>query len=162
LIGNHDLQAPRGDGEFRQSIDATRLEEGFHFLTARAYRHRVADSPAVFSDFKKVIYVDRLPPVSQFDSFHPIASAPNDREVWIRSVDLTADAVHVFANLPAATTDAQILAMTENGGGRLDRIDRALFKGVLRNLPRGSNALTIVTFEPSGTRSIKRVTAVAP
>jgi hypothetical protein len=162
LIANHDLRAPRGDGEFRQTIDATRLEEGFHFLTARAYRHRDADSPAVFTDFKKVIYVDRLPPVAAFESFHPIASAPNDREVWIRSVDLTADAIAVFANLPAATTDAQILSMTSNGGGRLDRIDRALFKGVLRNLPRGSNTLTIVTFEPTGTHSIKRVTAVAP
>ena len=28
LIGNHNLSAPRGDGEFRQTIDATRLEEG--------------------------------------------------------------------------------------------------------------------------------------
>ncbi|MGH8526261.1 MAG: hypothetical protein ACREXY_19270, partial [Gammaproteobacteria bacterium] len=56
LIGNHDIQARRGDGEFRQRIDASRLEEGIHFLTARAYRHRDADGPAVFSDFKKVIY----------------------------------------------------------------------------------------------------------
>ena len=43
-------------------IDATRLSEGIHFITVRAYRHQPAGSPAVFSDFKKVIYIDRLPP----------------------------------------------------------------------------------------------------
>jgi glycosidase len=161
LIGNHDVNAPRGDGEFRQTIDATRLGEGIHFLTARAYRHRAA-GPAVFSDFKKVIYVDRLPPESIFDSFHPIPGAPNDKEVWIRSIDLTADTIHVFANLPAATTDGQILQKAENGEGRADRIDRGLFKGVLRQLPHGSNALTIVTFEASGTHAIKHVSAVNP
>ncbi|MGH9891298.1 MAG: hypothetical protein ACREA0_04815, partial [bacterium] len=162
LIGNHDLQARRGDGEFRQRIDASRLEEGIHFLTARAYRHRDADSPAVFSAFKRVIYVDRLPPASVFDSFRPIAGAPHDKDVWIRSVDLTAGTIHVFANLPAATTEAQVLAMTSDGLGRLDRIDRALYKGALRNLPHGSNALTIVTFEPSGRHTITRVAAVSP
>jgi len=160
LIGNHDVNAARGDGEFRQVIDATRLEEGIHFLTARAYRHRNPDSPAVFGDFKKVIYVDRRPPESAFDSFHPVDGAPNDREAWIRSVDLTADAVHVFANLPAATTEPDILAMVNDGRGRAERIDRALFKVVLRNLPRGAVPLTIVTFEPSGNRSIRRATAV--
>jgi hypothetical protein len=162
LIGDHNLQAPRGDGQFRQVVNARALEEGFHFITAHAYRHRPAGSPAVFSEFKKVIYVDRLPPDSAFDSFHPVPSAPRDKEVWIRSLDLTADSVHVFPNLPASTTDAQVLAMAEEGRGRLDRLDRALFKGILRNLPVGTQSLTIVTFEINGTRGVKRVTAVAP
>jgi alpha-amylase len=62
LIGNHNLHSPRGDGKFRQVIDATRLEEGLHFVTVRVYRHQPTGSPAVFSEFKKVIYIDRLPP----------------------------------------------------------------------------------------------------
>jgi hypothetical protein len=160
LIGNHDVNAARGDGEFRQVVDATKLEEGVHFLTARAYRHRNPQSPAVFSDFKKVIYIDRRPPESAFDSFHPIDGAANDRETWIRSIDLTADSVHVFANLPAATTEAEILTMVNDGRGRAERIDRGIFKTVLRNLPQGANTLTIVTLEATGTRSIKRVTAM--
>ena len=45
LIGNHDVNAPRGAGEFRQVIDATRLSEGIHFITVRAYRHQPAGSP---------------------------------------------------------------------------------------------------------------------
>src|SRR4030095_15444703 len=68
LIGNHNLSAARGDGEFLQTIDATRLEEGMHFLTARAYRHRPDGGPAVFNDFKRVIYIDRVPPESVVDT----------------------------------------------------------------------------------------------
>jgi hypothetical protein len=37
-----------------------------------------------------------------------------------------------------------------------------LFKGVLRGLPKGENSLTIVTFERTGRKSIKRQTAVVP
>ena len=59
LIGNHDVNAPRGDGEFRQVIDAKRLEKGLHFITVRAYRHKGPGSPAVFSEFRKVIRIDR-------------------------------------------------------------------------------------------------------
>lgn len=90
LIRNRNVKGLRGDGEFRQTVDARRLSEGLHFLTVRAYRHQPAGSPPVFSEFKKVIYIDRTPPVSAFDSFHPIQSAPGDTKVWIRSVDLTA------------------------------------------------------------------------
>ena len=161
LIGNHDPQAPRGDGEFRQIINAARLEEGMHFITVRAYRHRAAGSPAVFSDFKTAIYVDRKPPESEFERFGPAGNG-GLTEVWSRSSDLTADAVHVFANVAAGTTDAQILAMTGNGGGRLDRIDTALFKGSIQNLHAGPNVLTVVTFERTGNRNIQRVNETLP
>jgi hypothetical protein len=162
LISNHDVNALRGDGEFRQVIDATRLSEGFHFITVRAYRHQPAGSPAVFSDFKKVIYIDRLPPVSEFDSFRPVEGNAAETEVLIRSTDQTADTVHVFVNLPASTTEAQILADVNAGKGRLERFDRALFRGRIQDLPRGLNTLTIVTFESTGTRSIRRITATKP
>src|SRR5262249_46226806 len=58
LIRNHNVHGPRGDGEFRQSIEARRLSEGYHFLTVRVYRHQPPGSPAVFSDFRKVIYIE--------------------------------------------------------------------------------------------------------
>lgn len=160
LIRSGNVNGPRGDGEFRQLINATSLSEGLHFITVRAYRHQPAGSPAVFSDFRKVIYVDRTPPVSAFDSFHPLPSG--DTEVWIRSVDLTANNVHVFANLPATMGEADILATAGEGKGRCKRIDRALFKTVLKGLPKGSNTLTIVTFEPTGSRNVQRVTAASP
>jgi hypothetical protein len=91
-----------------------------------------------------------------------IASAAAEHEVRVRSTDLTADRVHVYAGLPAATQESEILAMAAAGKGRCDRIDHALFKMVLRDLPTGDNTLTIVTFEPSGTHSVQRISAVVP
>jgi glycosidase len=160
LIGNHDLNAPRGDGEFRQQVDATKLSEGMHFVTVRVYRHQPAGSPAVFSDFKKVIYIDRKPPVSAFDSFHPLASGQT--EVWVRSEDLTADRVYAFANLPSTTSDAATMAEVAQGKGKFDRIDRGLFKATLPGLKTGANQITVVTFRPTGTSNLQQVTAVLP
>ena len=45
-------------GLFRQVVDASTLSEGFHYITARAYRHRdpITDGgPAVFTDFRRVL-----------------------------------------------------------------------------------------------------------
>ena len=79
----------------------------------------------------------------------------------IRSVDLTADNVHVFANLPT-TTDADVMRLVSAGQGALQRVDRALFTGTLHGLPQGTHTLTIVTFRSTGSRNIQRVTAVRP
>jgi alpha-amylase len=160
LIGNHNLSAARGDGEFLQTIDATRLEEGMHFLTARAYRHRPDGGPAVFNDFKRVIYIDRVPPESVVDSVRRLS--PDEVEVVVRSRDATADGVHVLASLPASTTDAAVLTMVNEGRGRCDRIDRLLFKVWLRDVAAGPRTLTIVTFEPTGTRNVQRATVTVP
>jgi hypothetical protein len=156
------LNAPRGDGLFVQRIDATRLEEGVHFLTARAYRHRTDDGPAVFREFRKVIYIDRLPPRSTVENVQRIQGPSGAAEVWIRSADGTADSVHVFSDLPLTVSDAQVLQMVNDGKGRLDRVDRALFRGTLANIPSGTRSLVIVTLEPTGTRNVQRVTAIVP
>lgn len=52
--------------------------------------------------------------------------------------------------------------MVNDGRGRCDRLDRALFKGTLRDVPPGSAALTIVTFEPTGTGNVQRTTVIVP
>ena len=67
-----------GSGSFAQSIDATQLSEGRHYITVRAFRHRDAATggdggPDVFTDFKRTIYVDRLPPEAAVVSFAPYA-----------------------------------------------------------------------------------------
>ena len=48
LIGPNGLGDPgwTGDGEFRQTVDTTVLEEGLHFLEARGFRHRTDDAEA--------------------------------------------------------------------------------------------------------------------
>ena len=58
-IGSGGVNGPRGDGEFVQTIDATKLENGIHFLEVRAFRHRTDGGPAIYSSFKKVLLVER-------------------------------------------------------------------------------------------------------
>ncbi|MGO8903605.1 MAG: hypothetical protein ACLQU5_35470 [Isosphaeraceae bacterium] len=58
-----DKSSPRigpgapGDGEFIQTIDATKLEKGLHFIEVRAFRHRTDGGPAIFTSLKKVISI---------------------------------------------------------------------------------------------------------
>jgi alpha-amylase len=160
LIGPGGLNGPRGDGEFRQEIDATRLEEGLHFLTARAYRHRTDGGPAVFTDFKRVIYVDRRPPLSAIESVRRVNA--EEVEVVVRSEDGTVDSMHVLANLAAGTNEEEVLDRVQQGQGRADRIDRARFRLRVRDLGAGPAALTIVAFEPSGTRNVQRINVTVP
>lgn len=94
------------------------------------------------------------------DDVRPLASG--DAAVLIRSVNLTVDSVHAFPNVPAGTSDAEIIAMTANGRGRFERIDRALSKGTVRNLPRGESRFTVVTFEATGTHGIQRIPVTIP
>jgi hypothetical protein len=53
------IAAEPGDGEFIQTIDATRLDPGVHFIEARAFRHRPPGSPAIYSGFRKAILIER-------------------------------------------------------------------------------------------------------
>ena len=152
-----------GSGTFAQTIDTTQLAEGRHYVTVRAFRHRDADTggdggPAVFTDFKRTIYVDRLPPEAAVVSFDPYASAPNNpnnRDLIVRSVDQTANNMHVFLDLPANLTER-----ANPGAG-----ERRQQGGLLRPRPVhprlngvnfGNHVATIVTFEPTGNVNIQR------
>jgi glycosidase len=152
-----------GSGTFAQEIDATGLSEGRHYVTVRAFRHRDDDTdgdggPAVFTDFKRSIYVDRLAPQSELVSYDPFASAPgnpNNRDFIVRSVDQTADSVHILLDLPANLSEAQILAEADNDN-RAGYYDRDMFiRGATVNY--GNHVATIVTYEPTGNYSIERV-----
>jgi hypothetical protein len=48
-----------GDGEFVQTVDATKLEPGIHFIEVLAFRHRPEGGPAIYSSFEKVIQIER-------------------------------------------------------------------------------------------------------
>ncbi|TWT31300.1 Alpha-amylase precursor [Posidoniimonas corsicana] len=160
-----------GAGVYEQMIDARQLAEGRHYLTGRVYRHRDPGSftdgdpslagdggPAVFEEFRRVIYVDLLPPESEVVSFAPFASSPenpNDRDLIVRSVDKTADNMHVLLDLPASLTDDQVLAMI-GPGTATSYYDRDEWIRGYFGVPSGAHAVTIVTFEPTGNRSVQR------
>ncbi len=155
-----------GRGLYEQVVDARTLPEGMNFVTARAFRHRNPSSggdggPAVYSDFRSVLYVDRLPAQSAFDSFRPTSGAGNN-EVWIRSVDGTADTVNVFRNVAAGVSDATLVAQANAGIGRADAVDRDMFKASFLALPAGNNSVAVVTREITGRTSVQRFTGLVP
>ncbi|TWT97761.1 Alpha-amylase precursor [Botrimarina colliarenosi] len=150
-----------GAGVYEQTIDATQLSEGRHYVTARAFRHRDAATggdggPAVYTDFRKTIYVDLLPPDSTVESFAPYGASPNDRDLVIRSVDQTADKVHVYLDLPATTSDEDILAMVDANQNQTGYYDRDEFVYGVTGVTNGNHTVTIVTIEETGTLNIQR------
>jgi autotransporter-associated beta strand protein len=156
-----------GNGLFEQAIDATLLPEGMNFLTVRAYRHRNPATggdggPAAYSDFKQVLYVDRLAPESGFEAFQPFAGGAGNNDVWIKSPDGTADSMHVFQNVPAAVTEATILAWADAGQGAADRLDADVFKTGFFGVPKGNNTYSVVTREVTGNWSVRRFTGRMP
>lgn len=151
-----------GSGSFAQIIDTTQLAEGRHYVTVRAFRHRDAGTggdggPAVYTDFKRTIYVDRLPPEAALVSFAPYASDPNNpnnRDFIVQSVDQTADSMHVLLDLPANLTDQQVLAQV-SAGNKAGYYDRDKFvRG--QSVNYGNHVATVVTYEPTGNVNIQR------
>jgi alpha-amylase len=156
-----------GAGLFEQQIDASILPEGMNFLTVRAYRHRNPATggdggPAVYSDFKQVLYVDRLPPESAVQEFRSFAGGVGNNDIWIRSTDGTAETVHVFQNLAATVPESTILAWANSGLGRTDQLDGDLFKTGFFGVPKGNNVYTVVTREITGRTNIQRFTGLVP
>ena len=151
-----------GEGVYQQAVDATQLSEGVHFVTSRAFRHRNSATggdggPAVFTDFKQAIYVDRLPPESAVDSFEPYGT-DSERDLIVQSVDETADSVHVFLNVAANVDDSIIMALA-NGSNQASQIDRDLFVYGFGSVKSGNNVATILTYEVTGNHSVIRVPA---
>ena len=108
----------------------------------------------MFSDFKKVVYIDRRPPQSALDSIRR-TNAPGEAEVVIRSIDFTADAVHVFANCPQACPMRNCSAMLARGKDALNGSIATCSRE--RSSELQGNTLAIVTFEISGNSSIKKI-----
>ncbi len=150
------FSAADGNGLYQQLIDATQLSEGYHFITARAFRRRDDGGPAVFSDFKRAIYVDRLKPVAEVAAFAPITEGVNEnRAALLRSVDQTGDNMHVLLNLGAGLSDSEVLALIGDGT-QASRIDRDLWTRDFFGLTNGNHVLTVVTFEVTGNVNVQR------
>ena len=146
-----------GDGEYLQTIDATKLVEGYNYLEVRAFRSRPAGEPPVYSSFKKVVYVDRFDPVANFVSVQN--SGGNDRMFRVDNPDATADSVHIILDTGVALSEAQTLALV-NGNTSGDQIDTTLWSRWYGNVGSGNHTISIVTYEPSGNYSVQRLTGI--
>ena len=153
--GGSSTNVGSGTGSYAQTIDATQLSEGRHYITVRSFRHRNAATggdggPAVFSDHKEVVYVDRLPPEAAVVSFEPFVTSPNitdERDLIVESTDKTADNMHIFLDLPENLTDSQILQMALNGQNDADEYDRDKWIFGYFGVTTGNHVATVVTFE---------------
>ncbi len=146
-----------GNGQYIQNIDATRLSEGYHYITTRAWRAPRPGEAEVFQDFRRTIYVDRLAPIAALDSYGimPYQSSDQSRDIRIKSTDKTADSVHVLFDVPVTLSDSQILSMI-NAGNKADQIDRDLFGKAQTGVGSGMHTAVSVTYEVTGRYSINR------
>ncbi|HMO26744.1 MAG TPA: hypothetical protein PKB10_10785, partial [Tepidisphaeraceae bacterium] len=158
--GHNANPALSGNGLYRQTVNAAALGEGYHYITVRAWRAHGPGESEIFTDFRKTIYIDRLKPESDVDSYIALgAPSSTTRDLRVKSLDGTADSVHVMMNLPANLTDAQILSMV-NAGNKADQIDRDLFGRINTNVPSGNHVATIVTYEITGNYNIHRIPGI--
>ena len=111
----------------------------------------------MYEDFRKVVYVDRLKPVSAVYSFDTFNGNSQARDLTIQSTDLTADTVNVFLDLPANLSESQVLALVGQGNSA-GAIDRDLFNYRYNGgVKTGNHVVTIVTREITGNTSVQRI-----
>jgi hypothetical protein len=155
-VHNPGYYSADGNGQYVQTIDATQLSDGYHYITVRAFRQRSDGGPPVFSDFTQVIYIDHSHPTVQVQSFQPITPGVNEnQQLTLVSPDKRANSVHVLWDLPAADTPSQILAML-GPSNQANQIDRNLFTADVYGLTSGNHVATVVTYDISGDYSIQR------
>ncbi len=148
-----------GNGTYQQTIDTTALDEGYHFITTRAFRHRADGGPEIFEDFRRAIYVDRLAPEAQIESLVAFNESGSNLDFQFVSTDQTATEMFSFLNLGAAIDDDTILGFVDNdpNGSATTQIDRDLFQRGYFDVQDGHNVLTVVTREITGNTNIQRI-----
>jgi len=103
-------------GVYRQTIDATQLSEGYHYITVWAYRHRTTGDP-LFAEFRKVIYIDRVFP--QLTLVAPTQTGSGDITTstftaTVSCSDPDVTSVHLFFDRHIST---DIVALAQAGQG---------------------------------------------
>jgi hypothetical protein len=149
-------------GLYRQTIDASRLEEGINYISVEAFRHRNVGEGALFREFRTAVYVDRLPPTATLMTTCPLPEGTTTYSMNISTTDRTVTKVHLITN-PPTVADPLTLASAANQAGRLDRWD---YVGTAINLQPGDNQLLMLVFEENGRGSYQyincRVGAAVP
>lgn len=132
-------------GVYRQTIDASMLEEGFNYITVNAFRHRTDGGDPIFRQFREVIYLDNAPPGIEFVD-PPSVIETSGLTMQFHATDRTATNVVAMANL-APGVDAVEFGRTQPSAVRKDRYD---WEFSFLGLPHGPNTVTVVAYEESG------------
>ncbi|MGQ0627261.1 MAG: hypothetical protein ACT4PL_04070 [Phycisphaerales bacterium] len=144
------------EGLYRQTINAALLPEGFNYLTVVAYRHREDGGAAISSEFRKVFYVDLLPP--QVALVLPEDNIINTAGFSFRVLasDRCTNTVYIIANAPEGVDPRTQPATYLTAANQATRHDRFEFRRAISNLPAGTNSITVVAFELSGNSVVTR------
>jgi alpha-amylase len=137
---------PAGPGLYEQVIDATRLSEGFHYISGIAFRQRPSGTTPLFGEDREVVCIDRVEAPLELvslgdDDFDP-------RPTWeVVTPDGTVERVHTYLNL-APGSDPVALADIFNAARRFDR--NQFQRTFDTDLLPGENTVTVVAFESCG------------
>jgi glycosidase len=140
-------------GLYRQTIDATRLEEGVNYVSVVAFRKRNSIEGPLFRDFRTAVYVDRLAPTVSLTSPCPLPEGTTSFNFSVTTSDRTVTKVHLIPN-PPSVADPLTLANTGNQAGRLDRWQ---YVAPASGLVPGVNQLLVIAFEESGRGSYQYI-----
>lgn len=136
-------------GLYRQTIDATRLPEGYNYLSVAVFRHRDASEDPLFRELREVVYIDRVgPEVELIDAGAVVTSSTH--QFRVRPLDRTANRVHLLWDVPDGQDPLSLIDVF-NLASKHDRFE---WRKTLVGLTHGHHTLTIVAFEPSGNTSI--------
>lgn len=135
-------------GLYRQTVDATRLSEGRHYLTVIAFRHRPGGSPAIFQTWRQVLYVDR-------QTASLVCSAPASGQTIttasykfvVQSTDGTVTSANMFLDAAPGT---DLVALAGGGQNPATQDDRYQFSRTFTGIGSGYHRLDVVVFEESG------------
>lgn len=140
LFGSGNAQ-----GTYRQTIDASMLEDGLNYITVNAFRHRDDGGDPIFRQFRKVIYLDNQPPGIEFVD-PPATLGATSATFDFRATDRTTVNVVALLNL-ADGVDPIEFGRTRPSAVRNDRYD---WEYSFLGLTHGTNKVTVVAYEETG------------
>jgi len=149
------MDDPDREGLYEQVIDATRLSEGYHYISTAAFRQRPAGTGALFDEEREVVYVDRA--VAEVDLLNDQPVFTDPQPTFNFGVDRTVEVLYAFLNLGPGDDPLSMLTAF-NAARRFDRFEwRRTFDD---ELVPGENTVTLVGAEPSGRNGIIEFTVM--
>jgi glycosidase len=143
------------NGTYAQVVNTDLLSEGMHYLSVICFRNRASGTDPIYTEFRKVIYVDRQPPaVTLADAAVPITSpiAP----LRVTTTDRTVNRVHILINPPAGDPLTMV-----NASNQATRYDRFEWRRTPTSLVAGQNTVVLVAFELDGRSSVTTYTVTS-
>jgi len=143
-------------GLYRQVIDATTMDEGIHYLTTIAFRHRNPGTTPIYRETRKVVYIDRLPPEVSLEQAG-MTLEDNQPQFIIHALDRTTTALHLLLNVPNGVDPLTLI----NSGNQIPPYDRFEYRHIFNGaLDDGLNEITMIAIEDSGTTNVITETVI--